>query len=395
MDAVTNPYTPGAGSKPPALMGRDAEIDQLALVLARLELGRHEKSMLINGLRGVGKTVLLNTFKTMAQEQGWYSVKFEIRHDTNLRATIVRHTKRLLLDMRRTERLKAQATRALRVLKAFSIKTPDGFEFGVDVEAMVGTADSGDLEIDLGELLAELGRTAQEDGKGVIFLIDEIQFLNRSDLEALIAALHHVTQDELPVAIAGGGLPTLPRLAGEAKSYSERLFMFPRLGTLTSEAASLALTIPAERLDVEFEPDAVELALELSDGYPYFLQEYGKHAWTIGKNSKITRQDVADAHPRVLSDLDEGFFDVRLRRVTPRERRYIAAMASLGDGPQETSSINELLKRTNPGSTSPIRAELIDKGLIYSPARGTVDFTVPHFADFMRRTAPFDPATTD
>jgi len=297
--------------------------------------------------------------------------------------------------MHRTERLKDRATRALRVLKAFSLKTPEGFEIGIDIDALAGTADTGDLEIDLGELLAELGRTAQANGTGVIFLIDEIQFLNRTELEALIAALHHVTQDELPVAVVGGGLPTLPRLAGEAKSYSERLFMFPRLGSLTHEAASQALTIPAERLNVVFEPDAVKLALELSDGYPYFLQEYGKHSWTVGHDSRISRKDVEDAHPRVQSDLDEGFFDVRLQRVTPRERGYISAMASLGDGPQGTSSINELLERTTPGSTSPIRSELIDKGLIYSPARGTVDFTVPHFADFMRRTAPFDPKATD
>ena len=389
MDARLNPYTPGAGTRPPALTGRDRQIDQFALLLERLQVGQSERSLLIDGLRGVGKTVLLNTFKEMGQERGWYAAKLEIRHDTELRVTIAKVAHRLLLEMSVTERIKERATKALGVLKSFSLRTPEGFELSLGVEPS-GTAGSGDLEYDLAELLVELGRTAQEDGSGVVLLIDEIQFLDQWELEALIHALHEVAQENLPVAMAGCGLPSIPRLAGEAKSYAERLFIFQSLDSLTVEAAADALTIPAAPKDVTFEPDAIARILELSDRYPYFLQEYGKHAWLVATDSVITAGDVERAHPRVLSDLDDGFFSVRYQRATTSERNYITAIASLGDGPQETSAVTAALGFSKPAQTSKVRAELIDKGLVYAPDRGLIEFTVPHFADYVRRTAPLD-----
>lgn len=390
MDAKINPYTPGAGTRPPALTGRDRQLEQFELLLDRLQIGRSERSMLINGLRGVGKTVLLNTFKDMAQERGWYAAKLEIRHDTDLRMTVSKVASRLLVEMSLVERLKERTTKAFRVLKAFSLKTPEGFQISVDVDPLVGSADTGDLEYDLAELFLELGRTAMEAGTGVALLIDEIQFLDRSEFEALIHALHEVAQENLPLAVTGSGLPSIPRLAAEAKSYAERLFLFQKLDSLPSDAASDALTIPAMNSGgVSFEPEAIERILELSDCYPYFLQEYGKHSWLIAKGTEITLADIEAAHPRVLSDLDEGFFSVRYQRATPAESRYIAAMASLGDGPQDTSAITRLLGFEKPAQTSTVRAELLDKGLIYASGRGQVDFTVPHFGDFMRRTVPF------
>lgn len=385
MDARRNPYTPGAGTRPPALTGRGRQLDQFELLLGRLRNGRSERSMLIDGLRGVGKTVLLNTFKDMAEEQGWYAAKLEIRHDTDLRVTISRVAHRLLLEMSTSERIKDRANKALRVLKSFSLRTPEGFELSLGVEP-AGTADSGDLEYDIAELFLELGQTALEGGTGVALLIDEIQFLNRQELEALIHALHEVAQAELPLALTGCGLPSLPRLAGEAKSYAERLFLFQSVGSLDSAAASDALTIPAVNAGVQFEPAAVEAILELSDRYPYFLQEYGKHSWLIAKDEAITDRDVEEAHPRVLSDLDDGFFSVRYQRANPSERNYIDAMAGLGDGPHPTREINQALGFSKPAESSITRAELIDKGLIYASERGFVEFTVPHFADFVRRS---------
>jgi hypothetical protein len=314
MDALSNPYTPGAGTKPPALTGRDEQLGHFELLLGRLERGRPERSMLITGLRGVGKTVLLTTFEDMALGRGWFPALSEIRHDTELRPLIARMSRRVLLAMSRAERAKDRARRALGVLKAFSVRTPEGFELSIDVDALTGTADSGDLEEDLSELLVELGQAAKDAGSGVIFLLDEIQFLDQRSLEALISALHRIAQRELPLALVGGGLPSIPRLAGEAKSYAERLFTFPRIGSLSEAAATDALILPAREEGVEYEGAAVERILELSEAYPYFLQEYGRHVWQVATQSPIGAEDVERAHPTVQSDLDEGFFTVRFER---------------------------------------------------------------------------------
>jgi len=390
MDALSNPYTPGAGTKPPALTGRDEQLGHFELLLGRLERGRPERSMLITGLRGVGKTVLLTTFEDMALGRGWFPALSEIRHDTELRPLIARMSRRVLLAMSRAERVRDRARRALGVLKAFSVRTPEGFELSIDVDALTGTADSGDLEEDLSELLVELGQAAKDAGSGVIFLLDEIQFLDQRSLEALISALHRIAQRELPLALVGGGLPSIPRLAGEAKSYAERLFTFPRIGSLSEAAATEALILPAREEAVEYEGAAVERILELSEAYPYFLQEYGRHVWLVATQSPIGAEDVERAHPTVQSDLDEGFFTVRFERATAAERRYMAAMAALGDGPQESGQVARRLGFADTAKTSVIRSNLIDKGLIFSPEYGVVDFTVPHFAEFMRRNFPLD-----
>lgn len=390
MDALSNPYTPGAGTKPPALTGRDEQLRQFELLLGRLERGRPERSMLITGLRGVGKTVLLTTFEDVALGRGWFPALSEIRHDTELRVLMARMSRRVLLTMSRAERVKDRARRALGVLKAFTLKTPEGFELSIDVDALTGTADSGDLEEDLSELLVELGQAAKEAGSGVIFLLDEIQFLDQRSLESLISALHRVAQRELPLALVGGGLPSIPRLAGEAKSYAERLFTFPRIGSLTEAAASDALVLPAREEGVEYERAAVDRIVELSEAYPYFLQEYGRHVWQLAAESPISTGDVERAHPNVQADLDEGFFTVRFERATAAERRYMAAIAALGDGPQESGQVARRLGFADTAKTSVIRSNLIDKGLIFSPEYGLVDFTVPHFAEFMRRNFPLD-----
>lgn len=346
--------------------------------------------MLITGLRGVGKTVLLTTFEGMALERGWFSALSEIRHDTELRLLMARMSRRVLLAMSRVERAKDRARRALRVLKGFTVRMPEGFELSIDVDALAGVADSGDLEEDLSDLLVAMGQAARDAGTGVIFLFDEIQFLNQASLEALISALHRVAQRELPLALVGGGLPSVPRLAGEAKSYAERLFTFPRIGSLGEAAATDALILPARDEGVEYEGTAVERILELSEGYPYFLQEYGRHVWQLAAESPIGADCVNRAHPNVQADLDEGFFAVRFERATAAERRYMAAMAALGDGAQESGQVAKRLGFVDTAKTSVTRSNLIDKGLIFSPEYGLLDFTVPHFAEFMRRNFPLD-----
>jgi hypothetical protein len=388
MDALTNPYTPGAGTKPPALTGRDEQLEHFDLLLGRLQKGRPERSMLITGLRGVGKTVLLTTFEGKGEDREWFPAFSEVRHDTELRPLIARMSRRVLLGMSRAERAKDRARRALGVLKAFTVKTPEGLEFSIDVDALTGVADSGDVEEDVTDLLVELGEAARDARSGVIFLLDEIQLLDQPSLEALISALHRVAQRELPLALVGGGLPSIPRLAGEAKSYAERLFRFPRIGRLDEDAARDALILPARAEGVEYEDAAVNRILELSEGYPYFLQEYGRHVWQAAAESPIRAGDVERAHPLVLADLDEGFFTVRFERATDAERRYMAAMAALGDGPQQSGQVAKRLGYADTGKTSVTRSNLIEKGLIYSPEYGLVDFTVPHFGDFMRRNFP-------
>lgn len=370
------------------MTGRDEQLDHFDLLLGRLQRGRPERSMLITGLRGVGKTVLLTTFEAKSEDHGWYPALSEIRHDTQLRPLIGRMARRVLFAMSRTERLKDRTRRALRVLKAFTVKTPEGLEFSIDVDALTGVADTGDLEEDLTDLLVELGQAARDSVTGVVFLLDEIHFLDQRSLEALISALHRVAQRELPLALVGGGLPSIPRLAGEAKSYAERLFRFPRIGPLPEQAAREALILPAREQSVEYEDAAVAGILALTEGYPYFLQEYGRHVWQAAADTPIRAADVDRAHALVQADLEEGFFTVRFERATDAERRFMSAMAALGDGPQQSGQIATQLGYTDTGKTSVTRSNLIDKGLIYSPEYGQVDFTVPHFADFMRRNFP-------
>jgi hypothetical protein len=391
VDAVRNPYTPGAGTKPPALVGRDDELERFRILIGRLALGRHEKSMLITGLRGVGKTVLLNTFADIASEAGWFAATTEIRQDADLSRVLARVTRRVLLDMSARERLRDRARRALGVLRAFVITYGD-VEIRIDVDAIPGLADSGDREDDLADLLTEVGRAAQSGETGVVFLMDEVQFLSRPDLEALIAALHRASQESLPVTVVGAGLPLLPRLVGEARSYAERLFDYRSIGSLDAAAAHDALRLPARDEDVDWEDAALDIVFGYSDGYPYFLQEYGKHAWLVAGRSPISEADVERAHPVVLNELDEGFFHVRIERATEAERRYMAALADLGDGRQRSGAIAGRLGAPSSTALSPTREALLRKGLIFQPAHGFVDFTVPQFAQFMRRHYPLEDA---
>lgn len=391
MDAVENPYTPGAGTRPPALTGRDNEIKRFELLLARLSSGRHEKSMLITGLRGVGKTVLLNAFSEIAEEKGWFAASAEIKSSGNLASLVARLSRKALLEMSRSERIKDRARRGLAVLKAFVISVGD-IDLKLDVDAWTGLADSGDFEEDLGDLLVEVGEVAKEADAGIVFLLDEVQLLSRTELEALMAGLHKVAQRNLPVAFVGVGLPLLPKLLGEAKSYAERLFDFRSLDSLSESDAAAALELPAEVREVSWEKKAVGAVYRHAKGYPYFLQEYGKHAWLAAEASPIEASDVETAHSTVVAELDKGFFHVRIERTPAAERQYMAAMADLGDGPQRSGEVAKKLGYPTVSGSSLFRDNLLKKGLIYSPRHGLVDFTVPMFGDYMRRCHPFDPA---
>ncbi len=389
MDPLRNPYSPGAGSKPPALTGRDAELQAFRVLLARLRRGASEKSMLVTGLRGVGKTVLLNAFRDVAQSEAFRTTDVtEITHDTDFRRTMAQLSRRTLLGLDPIENLKDKVLDAARVFKAFTVKLPGELEIEVDVKALRGHGDTGNLSEDLSDLFVALGEAARARNTGIVFLLDEVQFLSRADLEALIAALHRTTQRGLPFTLVGAGLPQLPKLAGEAKSYAERLFNFPRIGPLDREAAREALERPAHEQGGAFESGATDFVLDYTGGYPYFLQEYGKHLWNLAAGPAITRADAAAAKSEVQRQLDDGFFRVRIGRTTQAERNYLSAMAALGVGPYRSGDIAEQLRRPTT-ALSPARNTLINKGLIYSPSHGLTDFTVPQFDDFVRRVHPF------
>jgi AAA ATPase domain len=390
VDAIRNPYTPGAGSRPPALTGRDLELEAFRILLARLLIRRPEKSLLITGLRGVGKTVLINAFEAIAEEAGFRTAKSEITHDTEFRPLVARLARRALLSISPLARMGDRARRAAGVFKAFTLRMPGGFELGVDIEAVIGQADSGDLAEDLSDLFVALGEAAADHETGVVFLLDEMQFLARPELEALIAALHQAAQRQLPLTLAGAGLPQLPALTGAAKSYSERLFRFPTIDRLDERAARDALELPAIAEGASYQPAAIARILEHTEGYAYFLQEYGKHVWNIARGPAITVHDVSRAHTQVELDLDESFFRVRIGRATRAEVTYLSAMAHLGRGPHRSGEIAAAMGRTGPESIAPTRASLIEKGLIYSPSYGLNLFTVPQFDAYVRRTYPLD-----
>lgn len=388
MDPILNPYAPGAGSRPPALTGRDREMAAFKILIERIRSGRAAKSLMVTGLRGVGKTVLLTTFRDIAENSGFQADLTEITHETDFKSAMARLSRRIVLSLDPMARVKDRVWQAARVLKAFTLKLPEGYEIGIDIEAVRGRGDSGNLSEDLSDLFVALGEAARERKTGVVFLLDEVQFLVRKDLEALIAATHQVSQRNLPLTIVGAGLPQIPRLAGEAKSYAERLFDFPKIDRLDPKAAAEALEEPAQKHGVEFERAATAAILKYTEGYPYFLQEYGKHLWNIAKGPKITAHDVEIAHTQVVQHLDENFFRVRMDRTTPTERNYIAAMAQLGRGPYKTGDIAAKLGKTTT-SMAPLRNHLINKGIIYSASHGITDFTVPQFDDFLRRNYPF------
>ena len=390
MDPRRNPYAPGAGTPPPELAGRDEIIESASIALHRIAKGRAAQSMILYGLRGVGKTVLLNRMRLDAEREGYIPAVIEAPEDRSLPAILGPALRSTLIRISRGEAAKKALKRALGALASFArsakVKYAD-VEFNVDFEALVGLADSGDLDIDLTDLLRSVGETAAERGTAVILFIDELQYVPEEQLAALISALHAVNQRQLPITLLGAGLPQLLGQMGRAKSYAERLFEFVPIGPLDPEAARRALCVPAEQEGVQFEAAAVEEIIARTGCYPYFLQEWGKHAWSEAEASPITHEDAVRATQIALAELDASFFRVRFDRLTPSEKRYLRAMAELGPGPHRSGDIAELLGK-KPSAVAPVRNRIISKGMVYSPAHGDTAFTVPLFDSFMRRTMP-------
>jgi AAA ATPase-like protein len=390
MDAIRNPFSPGAGSPPPELVGRDAIIEQARILLGRVKENRPEKSILLTGLRGVGKTVLLNEIERMAAKAGYQTVALEAHENKSLAALIVPSLRKLLFELDRVAGAGDKAKRGLSVLKGFinGVKvTMGGVEIGLDIEPEKGAADSGDLESDLPNLFMAVAEAAEERKTLVALLIDELQYFRPEELSALIMAMHKMQQRQLPIVLLGAGLPILPRLAGESKSYAERLFSFPDIGALSESDAIKALQEPTRASGVDFEGVALKEIFRLTQGYPYFLQEWGYQSWNRSVASPITLQVVREATATVIERLDQNFFRVRFDRLTPSEKRFLRAMAGLGSGAHRSSDIAEAL-RVQINSIGPGRANLIRKGMIYSPAHGDMAFTVPLFDEFMLRAMP-------
>jgi hypothetical protein len=394
MDPVRNPYAPGAGQRPPELAGRDTELSAFDVVLERIAHGRPERSLVLTGLRGVGKTVLLNQLRSAAISRGWGTGKIEARPEQSLRRPVSSALHMALRELGPRHRDQESMEEVLGVLKAFAqrqaptdAKVRDRWQPGIDVPAATGRADSGDMEIDLVELLSDAAGVAADIGSGIALFIDEMQDVQPDDVSAICAACHELSQQGAPLIVVGAGLPHLPAVLSASKSYSERLFRYLRIDRLDREAADRALLAPAEREGVDFEPAALDALYEAADGYPYFVQAYGKVTWDLATSSPVTAGDVAMAAPVAEAELAVGFFGSRYDRATPAEREYMHAMAELG-GPGgaavATSEVAVSLGR-KPASLSPARDSLIKKGLVYSAERGQIAFTVPHFGRYLLR----------
>jgi AAA ATPase domain len=390
MDLIRNPYTPGAGTRPMELAGRGEIIVKVDIALQRIMAGRPEKSVLMVGLRGVGKTVLLNLLRDNALSHGMTTVMVEAPEGRSLPALLVPPMRAALLDLSRKAKTKELALKAMRTMgsfvKAMKLKFSD-LEFSVDLGLEHGVADTGDLEHDLGALLRTIGEAAHDAKTAFILFIDELQYVKESDLAALITALHGCAQAGLPVSLVGAGLPQLVGNMGRAKSYAERLFDYPEVGKLSRADATEALTKPAAKEGAAFTDGALTLILERTQCYPYFLQEWGKHSWNIAASSPIQEDDVRQADTQAIAELDASFFRVRFDRCTPSEKQYLRAMADIGIGLIRSGGIASYLgKQTN--QVAPVRSSLIKKGMIYSPSHGDTAYTVPLFADYMRRMMP-------
>jgi len=401
VDPIRNPYAPGAGQRPPELAGRDEQLDAFDVVLERVARGRPERSIVLTGLRGVGKTVLLNALRSAAVRAGWGTGKLEARPDQSLRRPLASAVHQAVRELGPAG---GAGDHALGVVKAFAqresaggsgrgaAKLRDRWNPGITVPAVTGRADSGDIEIDLVELLSDLGGTASDTGRGIAVFIDEMQDLGPDDVSALCAACHEISQARLPVIVVGAGLPHLPAVLSASKSYSERLFRYSRIDRLDRAAADAALALPAEDEDAGFTVEALEAMYAATGGYPYFIQAYGKAVWDLAPASPMTADDVAVAAPEAESELAVGFFGSRFERATPGEREYLRAMADvaveLGD---ETDAVPTADVAANlgrkPQSLSPARDALLKKGLIYSGERGRIAFTVPHFGRYLREHA--------
>ncbi len=400
MDPVRNPYAPGAGQRPPELAGRDEQLDAFDVVLERVARGRPERSIVLTGLRGVGKTVLLNALRSAAVRAGWGTGKLEARPDQSLRRPLASAVHQAVRELGPAG---GAGDHALGVVKAFAQREAAGgpgrgtgrlrdrWNPGIPVPAVQGRADSGDIEIDLVELLSDLGGLAADTGRGIAVFVDEMQDLGPDDVSALCAACHEISQARLPVIVVGAGLPHLPAVLSASKSYSERLFRYSRIDRLERSAADAALALPAEEEGASFTTEALEAMYAATGGYPYFIQAYGKAVWDLAPASPMTAADVAVAAPEAESELAVGFFGSRFERATPGEREYLRAMAdvaaALTDGTDavQTADVAAHLGR-KPQSLSPARDALLKKGLIYSGERGRIAFTVPHFGRYLRET---------
>ncbi|WP_091288727.1 ATP-binding protein [Amycolatopsis xylanica] len=392
MDPIRNPFAPGAGQRPPELAGRERELKAFEVVLERVARGRPERSLMLTGLRGVGKTVLLGELRSMAIKHRWGAGKIEARPDTELRRPLSAALHRAIRDLAVRHRAPDRVEEVLGVLKAFALKAnkPDAklrdrWQPGIDVPAAVGRADSGDIEIDLVELFTEVAELASDVGTGVALLIDEIQDLMPDDVSALCAACHELSQSNAPFVVVGAGLPHVPAVLSASKSYSERLFRYARIDRLEREDADRAVLAPIEREDAGIELEALDALFDASGGYPYFIQAYGKAAWDAAPADPITVKDVQMAAPEAESELAVGFFGSRYERATPAEREYLLAMAELTQGRDEsaaTADVAVYLGR-KPSSLSPARDSLMKKGLVFSAERGHIAFTVPHFGHYL------------
>lgn len=387
MDALTNPFAPGAGTPPPALVGRDDIIAAADLALRRINQGRPEKSQMLLGLRGVGKTVLLNRIGELAEAIGYQTVRLEAPEGQRLASYLAPALKGLLIRLSKVEMARELASQALGALQGFA----SAFKVTIgDIHVEVvdpHTADSGNLEVDMPGLLLELGKSARAARVSVALLLDEVQYLGEEDLRALIVSMHAINQRGLPVILFGAGLPQVAGLAGDAKSYAERLFDYPAVGPLDAAAARQAISKPVVDEQGTVADDALDAIVAATSGYPYFLQEWGKHAWRVADVFPIDLADVRQATVEATKALDQNFFRVRFDRLTRREQEYLRAMAELGAGPHRSGDIAKLMKR-KVENLGPLRSGLVRKGMIYSPSHGDTAFTVPLFEEFMKREVP-------
>ncbi|MGH8776555.1 MAG: AAA family ATPase [Jiangellaceae bacterium] len=394
MDPVRNPYAPGAGQRPPELAGRDRELEQFEVVVERVARGRPERSLILTGLRGVGKTVLLNALRSQAIGRLWGTGKIEARPDQSLRRPLASALHMAVRELAPRHRDPDRIDAFLGVLKAFALRSTPGdaklrdrWQPGIDVPATSGRADTGDIEVDLVELLVDAGGVARDVGVGIAIFVDEMQDVPEPDVSALCAACHELSQQGLPLVVVGAGLPHLPAVLSASKSYSERLFRYVRIDRLDRAAADRALVAPAAEEGVAYDTAALDALYAATEGYPYFVQAYGKVTWDHAPRSPVGPSDVLVAAPEAEAELAVGFFGSRYERATPAERDYLRAMAALSevtDGTVPTADVANHLGR-KPSSLSPARDSLIKKGLVYSAERGTIGFTVPHFGEYLRK----------
>jgi AAA ATPase domain len=385
MDPVENPYTPNAGSRPAALAGRDAQLEQFRILVARLKTGATDQSMIIRGLRGVGKTVLLNAFEDRAEAEGFLTYYHELTPESGLLREIARDAQVALARLDLGKRVTAGIRDALAHLSAIRVSGPEGIEISLDLRR----ADEAMLTRELSDLFVAVGEAARSKSRGVCLLIDEVQFADEVEFRAVISALHRATQRSLPMTMAAAGLPQIPRLTGEARSYAERLFDFPVIANLDAEAATAALVSPARARNVDYQTSAVRAALEWTGGYPFYIQQLGKHAWNLADRSPIGADVIAAAIPAAQTALDSSSYQVRAQRATEAERQYMRAMAELGPGPYRSGNVARKAGKSTT-ALSQIRQRLLDKGLIYATEDyGHVDFTIPRFDEFMRRHMPY------